>query len=167
VIQATRKVISFGGISCTLFGTRGFIVKNSNNAILFTAIVVFLAMTIALVIGCSRDGAAKAAVATTAAPQGNAPASEPTPPTGKTAVGTVAETMDAAGYTYVKVKTASGEIWAAASQFKVKAGDKVIVPIEMPMENFHSNTLKRTFSVIYFTPKVFFQGEAGAPAVTQ
>ena len=75
--------------------------------------------------------------------------------------------MDAAGYTYVKVKTRNGEIWAAASQFKVKTGDKVIVPIEMPMENFHSNTLKRTFPVIYFTSKVFFQGEAGAPVVTQ
>ena len=135
------------------FGTRGFIVKNSNNAILFSAIIVFSAMTFALVMGCSREGAAKPAAAATAAPQGH-PASEPAPAASKTAVGIVAETMDAAGYTYVKVKTDAGEIWAAAGQFKIKVGEKVTVPLDMHMANFRSSTLNRTFPIIYFTSQI-------------
>lgn len=128
--------------------------KNSN------AILILSAWTLAGIGGCSRNQ--------TPPPPSAAAAGTPTPvQTAQVAAGSVAETMDAAGYTYLKVKTSGGEIWAAASQFKVKVGDKVIVPIEMPMENFHSNTLKRTFPVIYFTSKVFFQGEPGAPAVPQ
>lgn len=128
--------------------------KNSNNAILFSAIIVFSAMTFTLVVGCSREGAAKPAAAATDAPQANLPTSEPAPAAAKTAVGTVAETMDAAGYTYVKVKTDAGEIWAAAGQFKIKVGEKVIVPLDMPMANFRSATLNRTFPVIYFTNQI-------------
>ena len=67
--------------------------------------------------------------------------------------------MDAATYTYVRVKTDKGEIWAASSQFKVAVGDKVVVPLEMPMENFHSNALKRDFPVIYFSPRDHKEGE--------
>ncbi len=62
--------------------------------------------------------------------------------------------MDAANYTYVRVKTSSGEIWAATGQFKVAVGDKVSVPLEMPMENFRSNTLNRTFPTIYFATRI-------------
>lgn len=73
--------------------------------------------------------------------------------------GTVAETIDATNYTYVRVKTDKGEIWAAATQFKVSVGEKVTVPVDMPMENFTSPTLKRTFPVIYFTSRIFKEGE--------
>jgi glutamate formiminotransferase len=60
------------------------------------------------------------------------------------------------------VKTATGDIWAAATQFKVKVGDKVVVPLSMPMQNFHSGTLNRTFPLIYFTSTI--QKEGAAPA---
>lgn len=73
--------------------------------------------------------------------------------------------MDAASYTYVRVKTATGDIWAATSTFKVNVGDVVIVPLENPMENFHSQTLKRDFPVIYFTSRIARPGESmGAAA---
>ena len=72
----------------------------------------------------------------------------------------VVETMDASSYTYVRVKTSSGEIWAAAGTFKVAVGDKVIVPLDMPMANFQSGTLKRTFPVIYFASHIAHQGES-------
>jgi len=68
--------------------------------------------------------------------------------------GTVVETMDTAGYTYVKVKTADQEIWAAAPQFKVTVGDSVIIPAGMLMPNYHSNTLNRDFDELYFVSSI-------------
>lgn len=68
--------------------------------------------------------------------------------------GTVLETMDTSGYTYVKVKTADKEIWAAAPQFKVAVGDSVIIPAGMIMPNYHSNTLNRDFEELYFVSSI-------------
>ncbi len=68
--------------------------------------------------------------------------------------GSVLETMDTAGYTYVKVKTATKEIWAAAPQFKVAVGDAVIIPAGMVMPNYHSNTLNRDFAELYFVSNI-------------
>ena len=82
----------------------------------------------------------------------------------QTVTGTVLETMDAATYTYVRVKTDKGDVWAASSQFKVAVGDKVVVPLEMPMENFHSNALKRDFPVIFFATRITKEGDAPAPS---
>jgi hypothetical protein len=102
-------------------------------------------------------GGAQAAEA--AAPAGTVP----TPGRGvRTVNGTVLETMDAANYTYIRVKTDSGELWAASSPFKVAVGDRVTVPIDMPMENFHSQTLNRDFPVIYFAGRI---GKEGEPAM--
>jgi hypothetical protein len=97
-------------------------------------------------------GAANQPVASHAVPTGG-------PGGGPTAEGTVLETMDAAQYTYVRVKTASGEIWAATSTFKVAVGDQVVVPLDGAMQNFHSPTLKRDFPVIYFAPAITHVGE--------
>jgi len=80
----------------------------------------------------------------------------------ETVTGTVLETMDAATYTYVRVKTDKGEIWAASSQFKVAVGDTLTIPLEMPMENFRSNALKRDFPLIYFASQIRKAGAAGS-----
>ncbi len=64
--------------------------------------------------------------------------------------GTVLETMDAAGYTYMKLKTADGETWAAVNESKVAVGDAVTVLNPMPMDGFESSTLKRKFDRIVF-----------------
>jgi hypothetical protein len=79
-----------------------------------------------------------------------------------TVTGPVLETMDAASYTYVRVRGESGEIWAAAPQFPVKVGEQVSVPLEMPMKNFHSASLNRDFPVIYFVSKIGAAGGATA-----
>jgi hypothetical protein len=76
------------------------------------------------------------------------------------AQGTVLETMDAGNYTYVRVKTATSEIWAAASPFKVAVGDQVVVPLDSPMANFHSPSLNRDFDLIYFAAAITRAGEA-------
>ena len=81
--------------------------------------------------------------------------------------GPVLETMNASNYTYVRVKTDAGDVWAASGEFKVAVGDRVTLALEMPMENFHSETLKRDFPLIYFTTRIGREGEvpAAAPAM--
>lgn len=86
--------------------------------------------------------------------------------------GTVVATMNAATYTYVQLDTGSAKVWAAAPQFAVKAGDKVVVAEAMPMKNYQSKTLNRTFDVVYFSGHVTVNGmpstptEPGAPVAS-
>src|SRR5258708_6573137 len=81
------------------------------------------------------------------APQAPAPAQAPV---AARVTGKIVDTMDAGGYTYLKLKTASGEEWAAVRQTPVKKGATVTVAVQMTAEKFQSNTLKRTFDKIYF-----------------
>ena len=76
--------------------------------------------------------------------------------------GTVLETMESGGYTYVKVDTGKEQIWAAGPQTAVKVGEKVVVPTGMPMYNFHSKSLERDFEVIYFVGAIMKEGEAAS-----
>lgn len=64
--------------------------------------------------------------------------------------GEVSETFDVAQYTYLRLATPSGETWAAVSKAPVLVGTRVQVNQATRMENFTSNSLKRTFPVIYF-----------------
>jgi hypothetical protein len=133
-----------------------------------TAALSILALSAALV-ACAKNEP-KAAEAPKAAPAGasSAPAEGAAKAPGAPELsGTILETMDAGGYTYLKLKTASGEAWAAVNQAKVKVGDPATVLGGMPMDNFESPTLKRKFDRIYFgvlagaAPPA---GAAGAPA---
>jgi hypothetical protein len=72
--------------------------------------------------------------------------------------GQVLETMDTAGYTYIQVDTGSEKFWAAAPQVAVKVGDDVVVPEGMPMPDYHSKTLDRTFDMVYFVPSIVVAG---------
>lgn len=64
--------------------------------------------------------------------------------------GTVLESQDAAGYTYVRLKTVDGEKWAAVAQSKVVKGETVKVDVQMMVDNFESKTLNRRFDAIAF-----------------
>ena len=64
--------------------------------------------------------------------------------------GTVLETMDAGGYTYVFIETDEDKHWMATQQTAVQVGDTVQAPQGMPMANFESKSLNRTFDVVYF-----------------
>lgn len=70
--------------------------------------------------------------------------------------GEVLEVKDVESYTYLRLKTRDGEIWAAVSKAKVKKGEKVTVENVMVMSNFESKSLKKTF------PKILFGNLAGA-----
>lgn len=62
--------------------------------------------------------------------------------------GTVAETMDSAGYTYVRLE--EDDRWVAGRPAKIMVGDKVEYANAIEMRDFHSRTLDRTFAVISF-----------------
>ena len=99
--------------------------------------------------------------------QKNIPApSMGTKPVAGSVNGTVVETINTGGYTYVQVDTGKEKIWAAAPEFQVKVGDLVTVPTGMLMRNHHSKTLDRTFDQIYFVGKISVAGaEQSTPTV--
>ena len=82
--------------------------------------------------------------------------------------GQVTETMDTGGYTYVCVDMGGKEVWAAGPQIAVKKGDTVSLPAGMAMTNYHSNTLNRTFPLVYFVGAIQVGGapSAGMPAMS-
>ena len=67
------------------------------------------------------------------------------PQPGGRITGRILETMNAAGYTYIRVGTPSGEVWTAVQQTEVKKGATISIDPQMVAENFESTTLKRTF----------------------
>lgn len=71
-------------------------------------------------------------------------------PAGAGHKGTVLETMDSGGYTYIQVDENGQKLWLAVMQTKVNKGDVIEFPDSPPMVNFQSKTLKRTFDKIIF-----------------
>ena len=120
--------------------------------------VLSVIILIAFAAGCSKQKSA-----TPPPPASAASASVAPEPGSQDITGPVLETMNAGQYTYVRVGSSSGEVWAAAQRFDVKVGDRVVVKPETPMRNFHSQTLNRDFPLIYFTTTISKEGEQ-APA---
>jgi len=110
-----------------------------------------------LLAACNKSVPASSAQAGASQPAGPvAPASAGAPGAGQasglTVSGTVQETMDSGGYTYLRIKPKAGgdERWAAVSATKLAKGDEVTVVGSMVMPNFESPTLKRKFDSIIF-----------------
>jgi hypothetical protein len=78
--------------------------------------------------------------------------------------GTVIETVDAAGYTYVHFDTGKEKVWAAAPECVVAVGETVTISSPMPMRDYHSKTLDRTFELVYFVGGVEVEGAERGPA---
>ncbi len=74
----------------------------------------------------------------------------PVAPASLTLTGEVLETMDAGGYTYIRVKSKDGDAWAAVGKASVVKGAEVTIENGTVMENFESATLKRKFPSILF-----------------
>ncbi len=72
--------------------------------------------------------------------------------------------MDVDPYTYLRLKTAKGETWAAVNKAVVKKGAKVTITDPMVMQKFESKSLKRTFDTIVFGTLAGTAGAAAAPA---
>ncbi len=79
-----------------------------------------------------------------------APAAAAVPAAASGVSGEVMEVLDVESYTYLRLKTASGDVWAAVPTAKVKKGAKVTLQNPMTMTNFESKTLKKKFDTILF-----------------
>ena len=99
----------------------------------------------------------------TAAPEKKSGGPAVAPAASSSISGTILETMDSGGYTYMKLKTDRGEVWAAVNKAAVKKGSTATVVDPLPMQNFESKTLKRKFDLIYFGA-LAGPGAGGAPA---
>lgn len=83
-----------------------------------------------------------------------AAAEDPAPAAEWPITGKVIETMDTSRYTYVKVDTGNRQVWAAGPATPVKVGDAIHLMSGFPMANFRSNTLDRTFDVLYMVSAI-------------
>lgn len=77
-------------------------------------------------------------------------AAAPAAPAAPQLEGKVLEVLQVPNYTYLKLQTAQGEVWAAVPTTEVKQGASVGLASAVPMEGFHSKTLNRTFDKIMF-----------------
>jgi hypothetical protein len=64
--------------------------------------------------------------------------------------GEVVEKLSVPSYSYLRLKTASGEAWTAVPTADVKVGDRVTVERAMLMNGFRSTALGRDFDRVYF-----------------
>ncbi|MBX3184123.1 MAG: nucleotide-binding protein [Polyangiaceae bacterium] len=80
--------------------------------------------------------------------------------------GVVLERLEVAEYTYLRLQTPSGEVWAAVKKAPVSVGQSVTIPSTTLMEDFDSPTLGRRFERIYFGV-LGDVGPAGSAAAAQ
>lgn len=116
-----------------------------------------------LVTGCTDPGNGESADLTTttqALPAGHVPVGQSATGGGQEAALTVVvlETMNAGGYTYARVDAEGTEAWTAGPEAQLAVGDTLLLSGASPMENFTSNTLNRTFELIYFVGRYQRQG---------
>jgi len=64
--------------------------------------------------------------------------------------GKVLEVLEVETFTYLRLKTKDGEVWAAVKKAPIKVGADVTIDNPTVMTNFESKTLKKTFDRIVF-----------------
>ena len=77
-------------------------------------------------------------------------AGDPPAAQGQTVKGEVLEVREVDPYTYLRLKTKAGELWAAVNKAPVRKGAQVTIENAMMMTNFESKSLKKTFDKIVF-----------------
>lgn len=78
--------------------------------------------------------------------------------------GEVLEVQNVESYTYLRLKSAQGEFWAAVAKAPVKVGSRVTVANAMTMQDFDSRTLKKHFDRIVFGQLADAGGKVQPPA---
>jgi hypothetical protein len=66
--------------------------------------------------------------------------------------GKVVKTMNSGGYTYVWLDRGFDKVWVAVPEMKVRVGEELVFAPGNAMLNFKSETLKRKFDMIVFSP---------------
>lgn len=108
----------------------------------------FLIAAALVACGTKTDSQPKAAAAQPPRQQAQAPAAQANP---VRLTGQVLESIDAAGYTYLKLRNATGDVfWVAVQQTAAKPGTDITILPQLTMENFESKTLNRRFERVIF-----------------
>ncbi len=115
-----------------------------------TIILTSIFISLNLLLGCQEETAEPQAAKTSAVQSETSQTSIST--------GSVIETIDASGYTYVQVDVNGEKLWLAGPKTTITQGGSIDVDASSPMNNFHSKTLNRDFAVIYFVNR--FSGDA-------
>jgi hypothetical protein len=87
-------------------------------------------------------------------------AGDAAPPVAPPVKGEVLEVLDTDAFTYMRLRTAKGETWAAVSKAAVKKGEQVTIDNPTVMQNFQSKSLQRKFDTIVMGR---LAGAPGAP----
>jgi hypothetical protein len=117
--------------------------------------VLIVAVVTLAVAACKKPEAPPAPAA--------APGAGPGAPGGAQVLrGKVLEKIDVSQYSYLKLKSASGEVWTAVQRTDKKVGDEVGVGNAFPMQGFESKELNRKFDVVYFGTLAGPGGEVAA-----
>lgn len=77
----------------------------------------------------------------------------------------VKEVVQASSYTYLNVTEGKETYWMAIPKKEVKPGETISYAGGLPMKNFESKDLKRTFETIYFVDKLI--GDEAAAMMAQ
>ncbi len=132
------------------------------NSILLVVCVVVASGLAFIGLGGESTPVATQPVATEPGAAAQVRAGQPGPGEAKSTVeGEVLEAIDVAGYTYLRLGTAGGEIWAAVPRSTVTKGSQARIVDASLMQQFRSDTLDRTFDRIYFG---VLAGGDGAPS---
>lgn len=120
---------------------------------------LILICTIAVVLaGCQKQEtktgavpqkAADAVVSTQSTTTQPAPAAAPAAAPEKVS-GTIAETLDSAGFTYVRLVTDKGDKWVVVRQTPLKKGAPLTITVNMVADKFESKSLKKSFDKLIF-----------------
>ncbi|MFA7399906.1 MAG: nucleotide-binding protein [Sideroxydans sp.] len=81
-----------------------------------------------------------------------------------TVEGKVLEVLNVEGFTYLRLDTQQGEVWAAVIKGQIKKGDMVTLGDVSVMNDFESKTLKRKFDRILFGNLAGTNGGAAKPS---
>ena len=66
----------------------------------------------------------------------------------------VSEVIQGGNYTYISAKENGADKWIAVSKQEVNPGEVLYYYDALPMENFHSKEIDKTFDVIYFVNNI-------------
>jgi hypothetical protein len=129
---------------------------------------IVMAVVLVIMSGSASATPQKAGAASKKAPAAASPADD------SALSGTVVETMNAGGYTYVCIEKKGKKTWVAVPETRVTVGDFVTCQPGQEMKNFTSKSLNRTFASIMFSgglmpsasaeSKMPAEGHAGAKA---
>jgi hypothetical protein len=113
---------------------------------------ILIALTLVVAAGCSVQDAKQssddaAPKATSVAEMGGAVIEETE---GEKVSGTVAESHDAAGFTYLLLDHDGTKEWYVVGPIGVKPGEELVLETRMTAENFESKSLKRSFDRVTF-----------------